>query len=413
MKNWILTLLITSYSLCGYAQFDNTVYSDWTAGYSVGTFGRYQASSNAITSNLLWKGYQGRFLDRDLREKVSGLHGKSNRLGADLDYGIYVRHIPDSTIGIGWFINVADRTHINARYPQHLFDLAMFGNAMFAGESAILAPIDINLFMYTQYEVGVLKTIAKPKGKWHIGFGVSLLTGKKNLSLSIEQADLYTDPDGEYLDGEIHGNLRSSSLASSQYFDANGIGFSTSLHVAYSSGKFGIRFEADDIGLISWSKGLKETDLDSVFRFEGVDVNLFSADGGAFSSINLDSVVDGFATQMVASNYSTMLAGRIGFEGDYQINAKNWKLYAGVQYRIAPGFIPYAYIGTNSPLGKGFSIDGRVAFGGFGSWHLGLEVKKKFADVVQVRVGTRNLEGYVLPMIGTSQSAYCGISAFF
>ena len=412
MKNLLITFLVlASFSVSG--QFRNNIYSHWDGGYAVGAYGRYQASSNAVTTNLLWAAYQGKFLDKGIRQKSSNLHSNSNRIGVDLDYGIFAKHIPDSTKGIGWFVKIADRTHINAKYPKDLFDLGMFGNAMFAGETIELSDIRVNYMQYSQFELGLLKNIRKGKGTWNLGFGLSLLTGKRNLSLLIEQADLYTDPDGEYLEGEIHGSITSASLSSAQYFDANGVGFSASVNVGYSTDKFGIRLEADDMGMIGWSKNLKKTDIDSVFVFEGAEVNLFAADGSPFSSISLDTVINGFATKLPGEKYTTPVPGRVRLEGHYMLNSKKWRLYVGVQYRIAPSYVPYVYVGTDSPLGKGFFIDGRLAFGGFGSWHIGLEAKKKFGDVFEVRIGTNNLEGYVLPMVGTSQSAYIGLTGFF
>lgn len=412
----MIRILIPFFSLLAVsasAQLRNPIYTNWDAGYAVGTYGRYQASSNALTSNLVWNTYQGKFLERDLREKVSGMHTESNRLGADMDYGLFARHLPDSTKGIGWFVGIADRTHVNGKYPRDLFDVLMFGNAQFAGETIQLAPIQFNFLSYTQVEAGILKTIRKDKGSWNIGFGLSALFGKQNINVVIDKAEMYTDPDGEYLEGSIHGTVRTASISSTQYFDANGMGFSGSLNVGYSTSKWGIKFEADDLGLISWSQNVNQTDLDSTFRFEGADVNLFATDGNAFSSINLDSVVNGFATDVSIDRYITSVPGRMRLEGHYMLNDKKLRLYAGVQYRIAPGYIPYAYIGTDSPLGKGFFIDGRFAYGGFGSWNLGLEVKKRFGEAFEVRIGTNNLEGYVLPMVGTSQSAYLSLAGFF
>ena len=395
------------------AQLRNPIYSDWTSGYSVGAYGRYQLASNAITSNLAWNVYQGKSLSRKLRENVSGNLTKGNRVGADADYGLYAKHLPDSTTGIGWFINMADRVHANAKYPKDLFDVAMFGNASFAGQTAKLSTIEFNLLMYKQFEVGVLKSVQKEKGKWNIGFGMSLLTGNRNLQLKIAEASLYTDPDGEYLEGEIHGEFRSSSIGKTQFIAANGLGLSGSFSLGYESEKFGIRLDADDLGFIRWKKNLKRTDLDSIFRFEGVEVNLFSADGNPFSSINLDTVVSGFATIREGTAYSVATPGRIRLEGYYLLNSENWRIYAGIQYRIAAGYVPLGYIGTSATLKKGFFIDGRFAYGGFGSWNLGLEVRKRFADVFEVRLGTNNLEGYLLPMVGTSQSAYMSLTGFF
>jgi hypothetical protein len=169
------------------------------------------------------------------------MHTRSNRFGADLDYGIYAKHIPDSAKGIGWFLKIADRTHLNGKYPKELFDFVMFGNAQYAGESINLSPIEFNLITYTQFEIGLLNSISKQKGKWNLGLGISLLTGKRNLRLKIDEAELYTDPNGEYLEGDVTGDIWSSSLSSSQYVDANGIGFSASVHIGYETEKFDIR----------------------------------------------------------------------------------------------------------------------------------------------------------------------------
>lgn len=394
------------------AQFRNTVYSHAETGYIVGAYGRYQASTNAIATDLVWNIYQGKFLDRDLRERSSGMHGKMNRMGADIDYGLFVRHLPDSTKGIGWFVGVADRTHVNGSYRKELFDLAAFGNAQYAGQSVSLSPLQFNLLTYTQVQAGILKTVRKQKGSWNLGFGLSLLFGKQNLNLKINEAELYTDSDGEYLEGSLSGVIRSSSASGTQYFDANGIGFSGSFNVGYSTDKWGILLEADDIGLINWNKDVKQTDLDTAFRFDGVEVDLFSG-GDAFANVATDSILNGLATDVALGNYTTATPGSIRLEGHYMLNKKQLRLYLGVHYRFAPGYVPYAYVGTNSPLGKGFSIDGRFAYGGFGSWNLGLEVSKRFGKHVEIRLGTNNLEGFVLPMVGTSQSAYASLVGLF
>jgi hypothetical protein len=95
------------------------------------------------------------------------------------------------------------------------------------------------------------------------------------------------------------------------------------------------------------------------------------------------------------------------------LKKKDVSIYAGLQYRIANGYLPYGYVGARAPLPHGFFIDGRFAYGGYGSWNLGLELRKRFGEVFEVRLGTNNIEGYVLPMFGTSQSAYISLAGYF
>lgn len=407
---WLLSLFV---GVSVQAQFRHPVFNDTLSGYSVGGYGRYQLSSNAISSELIWQAYQGKTLDRKKREAASNRLRKSNGVGADLDYGIYARHLPDSSKGIGWYLNVADRTHVNAKFTKDLFDLAMFGNAQFAGATANLAELQVNLMTYKQFEVGLLKAIKKSKGKWHMGFGLGLLTGNRNLRVIIDKAELFTDVDGDYLEGEIHGTAMSSSLAASQFIDANGLGMSGVISVAYEAKKFGIRLEADDLGFIRWSQHLKHTEFDSMFHFEGIDINLLGTGGESFVAINLDSVVDRFVEQREANAYTVITTGRLRLEGFYKLKENGLRLYAGIQHRLANGYVPYGYLGTSSPLKKGFFIDARFAYGGFGSWHLGLELRKRFKQAFEIRIGTNNLEGYLLPMVGTSQSAYLSLAGYF
>ena len=179
-------------------------------GILVGVHGRYQVASNAIPAQLVWQTYQGKVLDRTLRERASTYLSDNNRIGFDLDFGIFAKHIPDSAKGIGWFVNIADRSHANAKYPRDMFDLAMFGNAMFAGETADLNDIRLTLITYKQFEVGLLKQVKREKGTWDLGVGLSLLTGNRSLSAEIASAELYTHPEGEYLEVHVKGSLRSS-----------------------------------------------------------------------------------------------------------------------------------------------------------------------------------------------------------
>jgi hypothetical protein len=393
------------------AQFMHEVYDDTTAGYVVGVFGRYQMASNAISASMLNAIYTGSELTRDMRDGSSARLGESNRLGLDGDYGLFVRHLPDSVKGVGWFIRIADRYHAHANLSRDLLDLAMFGNAQFAGRTAELGNLSFNYLQYKQYEFGILKNWKRPSAEWFFGMGLSLLTGNQSAVADIPDGTLYTHPDGEYLDVEVHGVLRTSSIASTQFFAANGWGFSASAHLGMRGKRFGWMLQLDDLGMISWSERLRQHDIDTLARFEGPDIDLFATN--PFASVNFDTIASRVVTSRDGERFSTVIPGSIRVEAYYALNEKQWKLYAGVQHRFAEGYFPLVYLGTSAPLPKQFFIDGRFAWGGFGSWNIGLELRKKFGKYVAVRLGSYNLEGYLMPGIATGQSAYFGLTGYF
>lgn len=393
------------------AQFMHEVYDDTTRGYATGVFGRYQIASNAISAAMLNAVFTGRDLSREMRDGTSARLGDKNRIGLDGDFGLFVRHLPDTAKGLGWFIRIADRYHADVSMTQDLLNLAMFGNRQFAGEAANLGPINFNYLQYKQYELGILKMWDRPKSQLFFGFGLSLLTGNQSAVADIPEATLYTHPDGEYLDAEVHGTLKTSSIASAQYFAANGWGFSASAHLGMTGDRFGWTIQLDDLGLLSWSQRLRHHDMDTVARFQGVDIDLFST--APFASANLDTIAARVITSRDGDSFITPLPGSVRIEGYYGLNDKGWKLYLGVHQRFASDYFPLIYLGTSAPLPKQFFIDGRFAYGGYGSWNIGLELRKKFGNHVAVRLGSFNLEGYLMPSAATGQSAYLGITGYF
>lgn len=393
------------------AQFMHEVYDDTTQGYAIGVFGRYQMASNALSASMLNAIFTGSDLSREMRDGVASRLSDQNRLGLDGDYGLYVRHLSDSAHGVGWFIRIANRYHANASLSRDLLNLAMFGNRQFAGETADLGDLSFNYLQYKQFELGILKRWQLSRTSLFFGFGLSVLTGNQTATAEIPEATLFTDADGEYLDAEVHGTLRTSSIASTQYFAANGWGFSAAAHLGMTGDRFGWTIQLDDLGMISWGKRLRHHDIDTVARFEGPEIDLFATD--PFAAVNFDTIAARVVTSREGDSFITAIPGSVRIEGSYGLNDNGWRLYLGVHQRFAADYFPLIYLGTSAPLPKQFYIDGRFGWGGFGSWNIGLELRKRFGKHVAVRLGSYNIEGYLMPGVATGQSAYVGLSGYF
>ena len=98
--------------------------------------------------------------------------------------------------GYSWddhYINFAIRENVHAfgTIPQDLVYLAWYGNSYFLGETANLNGMRVNMIHFREYTFGYANQVNK---KLRLGFHAKLLFGKSNVTTSVYQASLYTNP---------------------------------------------------------------------------------------------------------------------------------------------------------------------------------------------------------------------------
>lgn len=379
------------------AQWRNPAFQDIRGGHEIGVYAQAGLMTSSIDYSLLTDFYTGQTLDRNQREAISRKSSGLQRGGLDLDYGLFYRHMKDSA-KLGWSIMVAERYHGHMAYTGDLFTLAFLGNGSLGGKTADLSGSEGLFMRFKQIQAGL---IVRPNGKMTLAIGGGLMWGHQLAAVNIESGSLYTQPEGEYIDLGAKGSVMYNTPGASPYFNSAGFGAGFDVMFNYRHKRLSVTFEARDMGFISWNASTVTQGLDTALTYSGINIDLFGSSGDPLSNISADSLINDLTSDRKQESSMMVLPTSLMIEVEHGISKKDVRLYGGIMYRFIPYF-PYMYVGTRAGLGKGFGIDGRFAYGGSGSWNIGLGLSKDFGKIVTIRALTYNLEGVFTLGTGTS-----------
>jgi len=395
--NRALVALLSLHAVSATAQWRNPAFQDNRGGHEIGVFAQAGLMTSSIDYSLVSDFYTGKSLDREQRESVSSRSTGLQRGGLDLDYGLFYRHMKDSA-KVGWSIMIAERYHGHMAYTGDLFTLAFLGNASLGGRTADLSNSEGLFMRFKQIQAGL---ILRPNSKMTLAIGGGLMWGHQLAAVNVESGSLYTQPEGEYIDVAAKGSVMYNTPGASPFFNAAGFGAGFDLMFNYRHKRLSVTFEARDMGFISWNSSTNAQMFDTSLTYSGINIDLFGSSGDPFSNVSADSLINDLTRDRKQESAMMVLPTSLMVEVEHGISKKDVRLYGGIMYRFIPYF-PYMYVGTRAGLGKGFGIDGRFAYGGSGSWNLGLGLSKDFGKIVTVRALTYNLEGVFTLGTGTS-----------
>jgi hypothetical protein len=408
-------IIFLFYSAQTVAQNFSPVFTETKPGSALGAGFDYGFNSSSVSVKFFNTFYRGNFIDADLKESVFKHMKDKNRLGFDLNYGLWYVHNPDSNSGktMSWFVSLRNRQHADALFAGNLFKNYFAGNKQFAGQTVSLAETRFNYLNYRQLQFGMSFLSDKGDSKVRFGAGLSLLKGEQNLNLFLSKADLFTAADGQYIDLDMALEVRNSDISNKNFFDMKGYGAALDLFLGIERQKSIIRFELSDFGFIAWNRNAQSTHNDTAIHFEGLSIdNLFQIGDSLVNSLNADSIKTdmGFITEDIS--YSTPLPSMIHL-GYTHKTKDNLRINAGFAYRMAANYSPYIYIGTEHIFKGEFNINTRFAWGGYGTYNISLGMSKQFGKGFKVNLGTNNLEGLLITKAANGVGAYINLIGYF
>lgn len=319
-----------------------------------GAYVNFDVASNSVTNLFAANMLLGNNIGTGIKQEVVHNFSEFNRVGYTLNYGVYgVLHsdtIKQKVINL--FFAIRHKSYINAVFSSDAFNLAFYGNYMYAGKTANLTPLNFNLLSYNQVEIGAVCT--NFGGKAELGLGLSFLAGQQLMGITARNATLYTDPTGQYLQFNSNAEMYASDTSSNHAL-INSYGASMDLYfkAPYKLGNRNgtITASVTDLGFLFWNNKSIYYHRDTSYYYDGVTINNISdLQNVGFNTISRDSLQNKYLPLVKKSFFYTIPSTlSINTNTDYG----KYHLEIGYSYIFNAADIGYIYAQGDKYLATG------------------------------------------------------------
>ena len=409
-------LLLSFYSKAQVSVIFNSEVAD-TVHTFAGVWGNGSFDATALNSKFVSKFYTGSFIDKDTKDGVLNRTHNINRVGEEVNYGLFVAFRPDSLAhrkNMSYFIGLSDRQHFDARYSDDFYKVAFYGNASYAGRTAYLTDFNLNFIRYQQLQLGFLKKNTANTLQWGMGF--SFLKGEQYASITAHKAELYTSQDGQFINFDTDMQIAQTDTAHRGLGAFNGYGASLDVFLmAPLKTKMGtsiIRVAVSDVGMIRFNKQSLYLNQDSLFHFTGFKINnIHDLQDSTFRTTNKDSIASKVAPfGKKAFNVTIPATLVVSFETQY---TKRFQLTEVVKFIYNANYSLLFYVKGKYQLGARTSISATVGYGGYGKINGGIGLNARLGKAWLVHVGSDHIEGFIAPQSAAGMGVNCSVIRCF
>lgn len=382
-----------------------------SASTRIGIIADYELGSNNLTNAFLEKFYTGGYIDAGMKDEVLSRTENKNRVGANINGGIYGAFALDSLFhkpNFGLFFSIKDREHFDAAFSKDLYKVGFYGNAAYAGKTADFNGFSMNLLRYQQAEIGIFSSKLDSAARW--GIGLSFLKGEQYASVYAKKAELYTSDDGQYIDFNTSLAVAQSDTAHKGFEAFNGTGASVDIYFEApfktKAGNSKIRVSVTDIGLIKYNQNTLYLNRDSLFHFTGFNVsNIYDLqNAGITGKTSQDSILHAivpFKKQTVTVTLPAILT--LSFETRF---SRLFELSEGIHYVFNANYNLLYYVKGSFYFSKHFMLSSTLSYGGYSTFNYGIGLYANVGKGFIIYAGSNNLEGYIVPAKSTAQGLY-------
>ncbi|HOE04296.1 MAG TPA: DUF5723 family protein [Bacteroidales bacterium] len=425
---------------------ENT-YSVTIGGLIVPLFGQVPPAMHFNYANNAWMyndifhkgtGNKADSLVFDLDRMMDNVH-KKNHFRFENDIELF-------SLGINWetmylSLSLNEKIHYGVTLPGDLIHLMAYGNRPYfdMNKPIDLSGFNLNFLHYHEFAIG-LSAVANDKIR--LGGRMKLLFGLANISTSINNFSLYTNPDNVYMTGVTDMTIHASQPIPVEYIyyedgdsvdfnipenagdyfqplsyfaNPRNFGFAFDLGASYEINRqWSVFASATDIGLITWNTNPFNLVSQGSFLFKGMQVQFWNDSLTLEQSAEelVDSVLNTFHFESNNYSYVTMLPSNIYIGGMYKF--KN-KLHFGALYRAElykKSLLSSVTLSVNSDLTRWFSahLSYTIANNNFANIGLGISLR---AAIFQYYIVTDNLIGWIWPQKSQNFNIRMGCNLVF
>jgi len=410
-KHILFLLLIVPF--CTKAQLYNNPFLSLTlepdnAPVKIFTLGsNYNLGSNALTGKFYNALLNTTFIDEDAKNSpLPYLKTNNNDLGLYLDNSLFYSWKPNDK-DVYFDISLSSRIQYTANFSADAYKLALFGNEMFAGQTADISGFNFTHYAYQSLQFGFFK-YKKQTGNHTLlyGGGVSLVSGAGYNSLSIPKGALYTSPTGDSI--SLDAKLSSKAAnPTSMITDVNGLGASINGFIAMRfDNQDELRFQLADIGFVDWFKNISQFSINKQISYTGERVSVINGKA-SFTQYYLafDTIANQAGNSSSGGSFVTALPFQLRLLYTKNLSS-SLTLTGGLEYIHDNMQIPELDFSAKRTMLQN-RLSGRLGFSLFGYSTYGITAGLDYTinKYFTVTIGTQHFEG-LIPLTGTFGQGY-------
>jgi len=311
------------------------------------------------------------FIDESRKANAYNTLKPENRFGAETSIDVLASFSPDSiwkSQGLQLRIGYEQQRFTASQYSSDLFRLLFSGNASFAGKTADFGNTDFTSMAYRTFKVGMMQR--NKNGMFNVDLG--LVQGQNFTQINFDEAQLYTQVAGSYLDLTWKGNFYQSERESNKFRNQPSLGASITLEARQSfRGKWMFHELVKDLGFVNWNESTKHIQGDTSIRFSGIQFNDI-LNFEQYASINIgDTLLNKVRKNEVEGKYLVSLPTLFRLEV-FRLMPKKFTLGAAIQYRYIVGYKPLASLEIGKTFSKLRAVKIGFLYGGYGEFQTNL-----------------------------------------
>lgn len=388
---WWITVLLPALAT---AQQDTTWAPSTTANHRFRIEGNGAYDSNVLYNDLITGLYRGGVVNPDILQHSMDALGGANRAGYELS-GRATYAWGDSLFGHArWMprLSVAYQSTSGLRFASDAYALSFFGNGGFEDRTAHIGPSQLMQVSYQTFSFGVEDRVTGSFAE------VSVVNGSSLNAVDLLLADLYTAPDGRFLDLRMDGEYRRSDTAAA--FN-NGIGAAVNAAWCQRTRLFGtpavLSLGITDLGFIAWNSNSLSVSKDSTIRYEGINVSdILDLDAAL---VNRSTLQDSLGLGYSKGSYTTILPAKVQARAAFgkmqrPLPGNRMQAYElTVEYRYLPGYVPRTLVTRNLAIAKCLIAEVGAGYGGFGALRAEAGLQARIGNGFRFGIRTPNVVG--------------------
>jgi hypothetical protein len=341
-----------------------------------------------------------------------------NRLGAGFNTEFRYSQKTDSLFGLPnsfYSIGLINRYHINSIFKEHLFELYFRGNKQFAGDEVDMGSFLYNQVFYQQLNFTFGHIFNRNEDEYGWTIGLSLLKGQKFYRISSEEAELFTETHGDYLELDADISIHQSDSAGTKVTDINGIGGSLDFSFYWKDyNNNTLTFTAKNLGAIQWNNKSVYVHADTAFRFDGIDFSdIFDLSDTIETKISLDSsLVQPYLSIREKEKYLSAVPAYISLSYHHILNSKI-NIEGEVGHLLFAGALPYQSASFHYTAANNHRFTLRVSNGSYYGLQAGLGYRVTILKRWVFQAQSDYLSSMLNSENGTAQGAFVSLTAYF